>query len=199
MRRGDVVWNIALGDFGNEGKLISDGRFLRDLQHTFDHVGHLPSWLDMLSYSPSTYHNIIVSSLANPVFYLCLNSFITQIRETLTLCQDKVSISSPQGEYTVNRFVYRSSIKLRSGTICGSEGGKGFGPGGVEVVHDDWVGFMILETDGTTEHAASLIARCSSPEPTPWRIVRPLNPCLHDRTDFFFSVARKIESRKGLD
>lgn len=41
MKRGDVVWNIAMGDFGNEGKLIYDGRYLRDLQHTWDHVGHL--------------------------------------------------------------------------------------------------------------------------------------------------------------
>lgn len=170
LNRGDVVWNIALGDFANNGRTIFDGKFLRDVEYAYDFVGHLPSWLDMLSFSPSTYHNMITSS-GNPVFYLSLSTFISQIRETLTLCQDKIAIASPQGEYIVKRFVYRSSIKLRSGTICGSEGGKGFGPGGVEVVHDDWVGFLILETDGTTEHATSLIARCSNPQPTPYRIV----------------------------
>lgn len=39
-------------------------------------------------------------------------------------------------------------------------------------MHPDWTGLLVLETDGTAEHAASLIARCSGPYPTPWRIVR---------------------------
>lgn len=41
-RRGDVVHNVAVGDFGNEGKLVSDGKFLRDLAFTYDLIGHLP-------------------------------------------------------------------------------------------------------------------------------------------------------------
>ena len=89
VRRGDLVHNTAIGDFGlvlpfahrkrdtdaivgdrNEGKLISDGKYLRDFTFTYDAVGHLPPWLDMLSYSPGFYHNIVASSSpsGNPVF-----------------------------------------------------------------------------------------------------------------------------------
>jgi hypothetical protein len=42
LHRGDIVHNVACGDFANEGKLISDSRYLRDLSYMFDPVGHLP-------------------------------------------------------------------------------------------------------------------------------------------------------------
>jgi chemotaxis protein histidine kinase CheA len=47
LRRGDVVHNVACGDFANEGKLVSDSRYLRDLSYTYDPVGHLPVSLHM--------------------------------------------------------------------------------------------------------------------------------------------------------
>jgi hypothetical protein len=40
--KGDVVANVAIEAFGNVGKLLFDGRFLRDLSFSFDIVGHLP-------------------------------------------------------------------------------------------------------------------------------------------------------------
>lgn len=65
-----------MGDFGNEGKLIYDGKYLRDFQFTYDLIGHLPvspaslafveqaadthlfqPWLDMLAFPPGYYHS----------------------------------------------------------------------------------------------------------------------------------------------
>lgn len=41
-KRGDIVQNVAIDPFGNVGKLIQDGKFLRDFSFTYDIVGHLP-------------------------------------------------------------------------------------------------------------------------------------------------------------
>ncbi|GAA5907302.1 hypothetical protein JCM6882_002801 [Rhodosporidiobolus microsporus] len=173
MKKGDIVSNVACEAFGNVGKMVFDGRYLRDLAFSFDVVGHLPPWLNMLALSPSYYHNIVVSSSSDPVFYLSLAPFVASVRETIQLCNDRVSLSSPQGNYVVKKFVYRAGIKIKSGQIIGSAAGVGgSGPGGIDVVHDDWVGQLVLETDGTTEHATMLVARAASTEPTPWRILR---------------------------
>lgn len=42
LRKGDIVTNVAIESFGNFGKTIFDGRFLRDLSFEFDVIGHLP-------------------------------------------------------------------------------------------------------------------------------------------------------------
>lgn len=138
--------------------------------------------------------DIVASSTPNPVFYLGLNLYVDQIRESLALCDEKVQVSSPQGSYQIKRFVYRcvlaplsfsselqtdsprfgsGSCRINAGAIIGGTGGAGgAGPGGVDIVHEDWSGTVVVETDGTTEHATTLIARCSSTVPTPWRILR---------------------------
>ncbi|GAA5998773.1 uncharacterized protein JCM10292_007222 [Rhodotorula paludigena] len=173
LRKGDVVHNVAVPTFGNVGALVFDGKYLRDLSFAYDVVGHLPPWLNMLSYPPQYFHNIVVASSSNPVFYLSLHPFVSAVRETITLCKEKQALSSPQGNYLVSRYVYRASLKLSAGQIVGdSAGAGGLGPGGIEVVHPDWAGQVVVETEGTTEHATLLIARVASVEPVPWRIVR---------------------------
>ena len=163
LRRGDLVHNVAIGDFANDGKLVSDGKYLRDLEFKFDPVGHCPDWIDMLAFAPGYHHNLIASSTNNPVFYLSLKPFAGKIRDSLLLCTDKVQVSSPQGNYLVKRFVYRGAAKVRPGTIIGSGGGAGgAGPGGIEVVHQAWAGQIVVETEGTTEHASMLLERVSS-------------------------------------
>lgn len=42
LRKGDVVYNTAIDAFGNCGRLLFDGRYLRDLAFDFDVVGHCP-------------------------------------------------------------------------------------------------------------------------------------------------------------
>ena len=82
VRKGDLIWNMAAGDFGNEGglltpdflrshysnwgttgKLISDSKFLRDLAYSYDAVGHIPvslnhlnnvRWVSLFDHSPGS-------------------------------------------------------------------------------------------------------------------------------------------------
>ncbi|CDR38313.1 hypothetical protein NBRC10512_004052 [Rhodotorula toruloides] len=174
LKKGDVVANVGVVlPFGNVSKLVFDGKFLRDLSFAYDAVGHLPNWLNMLSFSPAYFHNVIVSSTPNPVIHLSLAPYTSAVRETMTLCKDKVSLSSPQGRYLVSRYVYRGTLRLVAGQIIGDAAGAGgLGPGGIEVVHEDWAGQVVVETEGTTEHATMLLARVASVEPTPWRVIR---------------------------
>ncbi|KPV76576.1 uncharacterized protein RHOBADRAFT_52565 [Rhodotorula graminis WP1] len=173
LRRGDVVANVAIPAFGNVGTLVFDGKFLRDLSFEHDVVGHLPAWLNMLGFSPSHFHNIIVASSSNPVFYLSLAPYVDAVRESLVLCKDRVAVSSPQGNYLVSRYVYRAALRLLAGQMIGDVAGAGgAGPGGIEVVHPDWAGEIVVETEGTTEAATLLLARVASAEPVPWRILR---------------------------
>jgi len=121
------------------------------------------------------------------------------VRESLVLCKDRVGVSSPQGNYLVSRYVYRAALHLLAGQMIGDMAGAGgAGPGGIEVVHPDWAGQIIVETEGTTEAATLLLARVrplslsryplplsslrrahpllllqvASVEPVPWRILR---------------------------
>ncbi|POW14408.1 hypothetical protein PSHT_07446 [Puccinia striiformis] len=134
LKKGDVCWNLAIGDFGNEGKLLFDGRFLRDLNFEFDE-----SWLNMLDFSPSYFHKIISSSTTSPIFYLDLSSFKEEIRKSLRLSEDKIEVASPQARYRVQRWVYRSVIKIPRGK---------------------WEGYVVIEVEGTSEHANDLLKRC---------------------------------------
>lgn len=72
MKRGDVVSNMAISAVGNIGKLLHDGKFLRDFSFAFDAAGHLPPWLNAVVFSPGYYHNIVASSTSSPV--ICTSS-----------------------------------------------------------------------------------------------------------------------------
>ncbi|GAA5950825.1 hypothetical protein JCM8115_004984 [Rhodotorula mucilaginosa] len=174
LRKGDVVRNVAIEALGNSGVLIFDGRFLRDLAYTHDSLGHLPPWFDALSVSPSYFHNILFSSSPNPVIYLTLHRYSPAVQESITLSKEKVQLATPQGgTYLVSRYVYRAAFAIQSGQLLGEAAGVGgLGPGGIEVVHPEWVGGVVLEAEGSAEQAQLLLARVASPTPTPWRVVR---------------------------
>lgn len=157
LQRGDVVWDCAVGDERNEGKYIFDGRYLRDLSFMFDRAGHLPSWLNAFQFAPSYYHNIVRSSDASqPVLYLDVLPWRDQIVSTMRLVQDQVETFSPQGaRYRISKWLYRAVISVVPGTIISDEG--------VEVVDAGWHGKVVIETEGTAEHAKELISRCAGP------------------------------------
>ncbi|TKY87149.1 hypothetical protein EX895_003826 [Sporisorium graminicola] len=157
LQRGDVVWDCAVGDERNEGKYIFDGRYLRDLSFMFDRAGHLPSWLNAFQFAPSYYHNIVRSSDASqPVLYLDVLPWRDQIVSTMRLVQDQVETFSPQGvRYRISKWLYRAVISVVPGTIISDEG--------VEVVDAGWHGKIVIETEGTAEHAKELISRCAGP------------------------------------
>ncbi|KAK4053453.1 hypothetical protein OIV83_001620 [Microbotryomycetes sp. JL201] len=168
LRKGDVIANVAISRLGNLGRVIFDGKYLRDFMFKFDMVGHLPNWLQSLCFPPAFYHNVVATSTPTPIVYLGLGAFVNQLRSTLTLEESQIPVSSPQGRYLVKTFVYRGTINIRPGTIVGFSGTTG----SAEIVHDDWCGKLIIETDGTNEHAALLIARASAHELMPYRIIR---------------------------
>lgn len=157
LQKGDVVWDCAVGDERNEGKYIFDGRYLRDLSFMFDRGGHLPSWLNAFSFAPSYYHNIIRSSDASqPVAYLDVLPWHDQIVSTMRLVQDQVETFSPQGaRYRISKWLYRAVINVVPGAIISDEG--------LEVVDAGWHGKIVIETEGTAEHAKELISRCAGP------------------------------------
>ncbi|KAN0061543.1 hypothetical protein ACQY0O_006390 [Thecaphora frezii] len=157
MQRGDVVWDCAVGDERNVGKYLFDGRYLRDLSYVFDRSGHLPSWVNSFSYPPSYYHNIIrSSSAAQPVVYLDVLPWRDQIVTTMRLVQDQVETYNPQGaRYRISKWLYRAVINVAPGQIISDEG--------LEVVDAGWHGRIVIETEGTAEHAKELISRCAGP------------------------------------
>nr|CDI52613.1 putative protein [Melanopsichium pennsylvanicum 4] len=157
LKKGDVVWDCAVGDERNEGKYIFDGRYLRDLSFMFDRNGHLPSWLNAFSYAPSYYHNIIRSSDASqPVVYLDVLPWRDQIVSTMRLVQDQVETFSRQGaRYRISKWLYRAVINITPGAIIGDEG--------LQAVDAGWHGKIVIETEGTAEHAKELISRCAGP------------------------------------
>lgn len=182
LKKGDVCWNTGLGEFANEGKLIFDGKYLRDLAFEFDSIGHLPSWLNMMSFPPVYYHRIIESSTPSPIFYLDLSSFGKEVQSTMKLCKDQIEMSSPMTRYRVQRWVYRAIIEIRPGMML-------FGK--KEMVDLGWCGRVVVEVEGTSECARELLKRCSkewsveidqrnrsassggtSIHLTPWRIIR---------------------------
>ncbi|CBQ71965.1 conserved hypothetical protein [Sporisorium reilianum SRZ2] len=157
LQKGDVVWDCAVGDERNEGKYIFDGRYLRDLSFMFDRAGHLPSWLNAFQYAPSYYHNIVRSSdAAQPVVYLDVLPWRDQIVASMRLVQDQVETFAPHGaRYRISKWLYRAVVTVVPGTIISDEG--------VAVVDAGWHGKIVIETEGTAEHAKELISRCAGP------------------------------------
>ena len=163
LKKGDLLRNVAVSDIANEGLVIFDGKYLRDLSHVHDRLGHLPSWLNGLAFSPSYFHNLITCTKGEPVIYLDLTPFLVALSSNITLCKEKTALTSPGGErYAVNRYVYRTACDLVPGTLLGNAGQQGgAGPGGIEVLHPDWAGKLVIETEGTAEAARALLERAT--------------------------------------
>jgi hypothetical protein len=159
LRRGDVVWNTAIGDQANMGKQIFDGQYLRDLSFLHDPAGHLPSHVNSLTYPPSYFHNIVHSSTPHPVIYIDILPWRNELLASLRLVQDHIESVSPQGRYRVAKWLYRAVVNVTGGQIISNEG--------LQVVDEGWHGKLVIETEGTSEHAKALIARCAGPTASP--------------------------------
>ncbi|MCO5588079.1 hypothetical protein L7F22_042034 [Adiantum nelumboides] len=161
LKRGDIIWDTAVGDQLNEGKYVFDGHYLRDLSYGFDAAGHLPSWLNVIMFSPSYWHNVIKSTKPQPVVYLDIAPWKDQILNSLRLVQDHVDTFSGNGaRYRIAKWLYRSAANVTSGQIISRMNG------GLEIVDDQWAGRIVIETDGTAEWAKELVNRCAGPEAT---------------------------------
>ncbi|KAH9072938.1 hypothetical protein EDB83DRAFT_145205 [Lactarius deliciosus] len=160
LRVGDVVWDTALGDEGNTGRLVWDGRYLIDLDFSFSQIGDVPPSLPALAFPPSYFHRVIrVAGDRNPIAHLDIRFWGEDIIANLQLLQDRVRTETPQGAYhTVVRWVHRSSFTIRPP------------PGGApmiilpnrerRIVDPGWRGTVVVEAEGTNEGLADLRARC---------------------------------------
>ncbi|KAF8483548.1 hypothetical protein DFH94DRAFT_625513 [Russula ochroleuca] len=160
LRVGDVIWDTALGDEGNVGRLVWDGRYLIDLDYTFSQIGDIPSSLPALAFPPSYFHRVIrVAGDRNPIAHFDIRFWGEEIIANLQLLQDRVRTETPQGAYhTVVRWVHRSSFTIfppPGGTpmiILPNKERRAVDPG--------WRGTVVVEAEGTNEGLADLHARC---------------------------------------
>ncbi|KAI0316608.1 hypothetical protein OF83DRAFT_1060098 [Amylostereum chailletii] len=189
MRPGDVVWDIAVGDEGNVGRLIWDGLYLIDLDYTHSPIGDLPPALPTLAFAPSYFHRVVrIAGDKNPICHIDVAFWAAEIAANLQLLQDRVKTETPQGGYhTVVRWVHRSSFTIRHAyppnapvLVLPSKEQRMVDPG--------WYGTVVVEAEGTNEGLADLQQRCKGgfpPRATPghalmkgaresmvWRILR---------------------------
>jgi len=117
-------------------------------------TGHLPSYVDGFSLSPSYYHPF----LANPqIVYLDLRAFAQQGIASLRLAFDRRDMTIASGaKLTAKRYLYVAGFEI-----------KGDGPHAPE-----WHGTVSLEAEGTAEAKAAMIERFTAGKRYPWEIVR---------------------------
>ncbi|TDL19053.1 hypothetical protein BD410DRAFT_727668 [Rickenella mellea] len=158
MRVGDVVWDTAVGDEGNIGRMVWDGNYLIDLDYSYSRTGDLPQYIHTLAFPPSYFHRVIRTS-SNPICYIDISPWSEEIAANLQLLQDRLRTETPQGaHHTVVRWIHRSSFRIRSNphrnspiTIPNSQN---------LTVDPAWYGTIVVETEGTNEGLADLQSRC---------------------------------------
>ncbi|CAE6487904.1 unnamed protein product [Rhizoctonia solani] len=152
LRIGDVIWDAAVGDEGNAGRMVWDGNYLVDLDYTYSTTGELPKYIHSLAFSPSYWHKIIRTS-NSPLCHIDLTPYASEIAANLQLVQDRVQTETPQGgRHTVVRWVHRSRFHTRPGMPIPSASPPA-------VVDRMWEGYIVVEVEGTNEGLADLQAR----------------------------------------
>lgn len=109
LRAGDVVWDVAVGDESNIGRLVWDGAYLlvsqtcsylvsqidplfvQDLDFTWSRIGDLPKYLPTLAFPPSYFHRVIrTQGSGNPICHIDIAPWGEEIAEHLQLLQDRM-------------------------------------------------------------------------------------------------------------
>ncbi|EIW55827.1 uncharacterized protein TRAVEDRAFT_129031 [Trametes versicolor FP-101664 SS1] len=174
LRPGDVVWDTAVGDEGNLGRLVWDGGYLIDLDYTYSRAGDLPRYLPTLAFAPSYFHRVVrTMGNGNPVCHIDITPWGEEVAANLQLLQDRMKTETPQGgHHMVVRWVHRSSFTIRPPAggkqlrlVVPRDVGPGPAPGGAWLVDSDWFGTVVVEAEGTNEGLADLQARCGGAFP----------------------------------
>ncbi|KAJ7768263.1 hypothetical protein B0H16DRAFT_1308140 [Mycena metata] len=212
LRIGDVVWDIAVGDEGNIGRLVWDGSYLIDLDYKYSAVGDLPQYLPTLAFPPSYFHRVIRTGPAstNPIVHVDISPWGQEIAANLQLLQDRVRTETPQGNiHNVVRWVHRSSFVVRAppkhprASMNGGRNGRPPSPARIPIpesaglfVDPGWYGTIVVETEGTNEALADLQDRC--PGAFPPRAGGPPTVALKEAKDQkkVFKILRE-KSRPG--
>ncbi|EIW75534.1 hypothetical protein CONPUDRAFT_65536 [Coniophora puteana RWD-64-598 SS2] len=169
LRTGDVVWDVAVGEEGNVGRLVWDGRYLVDLDFRFNRAGELPPYFHSLGFAPSYFHRVIRGS-GNPVVHVDVSPWGSEIAANLQLIQDRARTETQHGaSHNVVRWVHRSSFVLRPpprpaapSDLSTPSARPRLPIPGVEgaFVDPGWHGTVVLEAEGTNEGLADLQDRC---------------------------------------
>ncbi|KAH9925787.1 uncharacterized protein B0H18DRAFT_1008346 [Fomitopsis serialis] len=204
LRAGDVVWDIAIGDEGNIGRMVWDGAYLIDLDFAWSRIGDLPKYLPTLAFPPSYFHRVIrTQGSGNPICHIDIAPWGEEIAANLQLLQDRMKTETPQGNHhTVVRWVHRSSF-----TIIPPVPNKplrippmaNVGPGpshGVWLVDPGWYGRVVVEAEGTNEGLADLQKRCGSAFPPRAVGARAGGEQATQERSFVFRILRE-KSRPG--
>ncbi|WFD00075.1 hypothetical protein MYAM1_002821 [Malassezia yamatoensis] len=159
LQRGDMALNVAKVDHSNEGRYIFNGEGFVPLPTQFDPIGHLPSYINMMLYPPGFYNTVIRSSRNSPVMYLDLLPWRTQIVRSIQLVRDNVETLGANSQlYRVAKWLYRAVITIEMPTTDT--------PSHLESpfdAHHGWNGTVVLDAEGTSEHARALLLRCVAP------------------------------------
>ncbi|KAJ7750408.1 hypothetical protein DFH07DRAFT_746148 [Mycena maculata] len=208
LRMGDVIWDVAVGDEGNVGRLVWDGSYLIDLDYKYSTVGDLPQYLPTLAFPPSYFHRVIRTGPAssNPVVHVDISPWGQEIAANLQLLQDRVRTETPQGAYhNVVRWVHRSSFVIRAPAKPRMSISGRSRPPSPRIpipessglfVDPGWYGTIVVETEGTNEALADLQDRC--PGAFPPRAGGPPTVVLKEAKDAkkVFKILRE-KSRPG--
>ncbi|KDQ53964.1 hypothetical protein JAAARDRAFT_136225 [Jaapia argillacea MUCL 33604] len=165
LRRGDVIWDTAVGDEGNVGRMVWDGSYLIDLDYTYSRTGEIPQYLHSLAFPPSYFHRVIRTP-ANPICYVNIAPWSEEVASNLQLLQDRVRAETPQGgHHTVVRWVHRSSFVIRPPSSSSPTSPRIPIPGTSLVIDPGWYGTVVIEAEGTNEGLADLQNRCKGAFP----------------------------------
>lgn len=176
LRVGDVVWDVAVGDEGNLGRMVWDGSYLVDLDYKYSPMGELSPYFHSLAFSPSYFHRVIrtgvnaaLNPAGNPIVYLDVTPWGQELAANLQLLQDRATTATPHGTlHSVVHWLHRSSFTIRPPVSphhphayshsqnlrlpIPNVAGFFIDPG--------WYGTVIVEAEGTNEGLADFQVRC---------------------------------------
>ncbi|KIK95790.1 hypothetical protein PAXRUDRAFT_355623 [Paxillus rubicundulus Ve08.2h10] len=176
LKVGDVIWDVAVGDEGNLGRLVWDGSYLVDLDYKYSRMGELSPYFHSLAFSPSYFHRTIrIGSSAthnphcNPIVHVDVGPWGQEIAENLQLLQDRARTETPHGAlHDVVRWVHRSSFTIRRPVPHHHAQAHPHAPGSrVPIpnvngffIDPAWYGTVVIEAEGTNEGLVDLQERC---------------------------------------
>ncbi|KIJ62322.1 hypothetical protein HYDPIDRAFT_94607 [Hydnomerulius pinastri MD-312] len=176
LRVGDVVWDVAVGDEGNLGRLVWDGSYLVDLDYKYSRMGELSPYFHSLAFSPSYFHRVIrIGASAthnpnsNPIVYLDVTPWGQELATNLQLLQDRARTETPHGAlHDVVRWVHRSTFTIRP--PAPPHHAQAYSRAHVLrvpipnvdgfFIDPGWYGTVVIEAEGTNEGLADLQGRC---------------------------------------
>lgn len=176
LRVGDVVWDVAVGDEGNLGRMVWDGSYLVDLDYKYSPMGELSPYFHSLAFSPSYFHRVIRTGVnpilnpgGNPIVNLDVSPWGQELAANLQLIQDRATTATPHGTlHSVVHWLHRSSFTIRPPVSAHHPHAyshsqnlrlpipnvAGF------FIDPGWYGTVIVEAEGTNEGLADFQARC---------------------------------------